>query len=98
MKSAGWDGITIPEHEVITRRSQFRRKKEVAEQKRKKKEDTNEVKPDKNLNKNSQSLIVISLVQQEVVLSHKLLENVYEQENPFRLKEDNLLQKKTAIT
>ena len=33
-------------------------------------------------------------MQQEVVLSHKLLEHVYEQQNPFRLKEDNLLQKK----
>ena len=33
-------------------------------------------------------------MQQEVVLSHKLLEHVYEQENPFRLKEDSPLQKK----
>ena len=33
-------------------------------------------------------------MQQEVVLSHKLLEHVYEQENPFTLKEDNPLQKK----
>ena len=37
---------------------------------------------------------MISPVQQEVVLSHKLLEHVYGQESPFRLKEDNLLQKK----
>ena len=35
-------------------------------------------------------------MQQEVVLSHKLLEHVYEQENPFRLKEDNPLQKKNC--
>ena len=33
-------------------------------------------------------------MQQEIVLSHKLLEHVYEQQNPFRLKEDNPLQKK----
>ena len=37
---------------------------------------------------------MISPVQQGAVLSHKLLEHVYEQPNPFRLKEDNLLQRK----
>ena len=49
----------------------------------------NEVKPDKNLNKNLQSFLMISPLQQEVVVSQKLLEHVYEQQNPFRLKDDN---------
>ena len=48
-----------------------------------------EVNPDKNLNKNLQSFLVISPVQQEVVLSHKLLKYVYKQQNPFRIKEEN---------
>ena len=34
-------------------------------------------------------------MQQEAVLSKKLLEHLYEQQNPFRLKEDKALQRKS---
>jgi hypothetical protein len=36
--STGADGITIPDHEVITRRKQFRMKKDRAERKKEKKQ------------------------------------------------------------
>ena len=49
-----------------------------------------EVKPVENINKNLQSLLDISPVQKEVLLSHKLQDNAYEYLNPFELKEDNL--------
>ena len=38
MKETGRDGFTIPDHEVITRRKQFRLKKDRAEEKQKKKD------------------------------------------------------------
>ena len=46
-----------------------------------------EVKPVKNINKNLQSFLEISLVQKEVLLSHKLRDHAYEHQNPFELKE-----------
>ena len=52
-----------------------------------------EVKPVKNISKNLQSFLEISPVQKEVLLSHKLHDNAYEQYNPFRLKEENLPQR-----
>ena len=52
-----------------------------------------EVKPVKNINKNLKSLLGISPVQKEVLLSHKLRDQAYEYQNPFELKEDNLSQR-----
>ena len=49
-----------------------------------------EVRPVENISKNLQSFLEISLVQKEVVLSHKLQDHAYEYQNPFGLKEDNL--------
>ena len=49
-----------------------------------------EVKPVENINKNLQSFLEISPMQKEVLLSHKLRDHVYEYQNPFELKEDNL--------
>ena len=49
----------------------------------------NEVKPDRNINKNWQSFLAISPVQQEVLPLHKLQYHAYEQNNLSRLKEDN---------
>ena len=51
------------------------------------------VKPVENINKNLQSFLEISPVQKEVILSHKLRDHVYEYQNPFELKEDNLSQR-----
>ena len=42
VKATGKDGIQIPDHEVITRRDQFRMKKDRAEEKRQKKEQKKE--------------------------------------------------------
>ena len=53
----------------------------------------NGVKPGENINKNLQSFLEISPVQNELLLSHKLPDHGYEYWNPFRLKEDNLLQR-----
>ena len=52
-----------------------------------------EVKPVKNIRKNLQSILRISLLQKEVLLQHKLQDHAYEYQNPFGLKEDNLSQK-----
>ena len=52
-----------------------------------------EVKPAENINKNLQSFLEISLVQKEVLLSHKLRDHAYEYQNPFELREDNLSQR-----
>ena len=38
----------------------------------------NEVKPVKNINKNQQSFLEISIMQKEVLPSHKLQDHVYE--------------------
>ena len=51
-----------------------------------------EVKPFENINKNPQSFLEISVVQEEVLPSHKLQDHRYESQNPLRLKEDNLSQ------
>ena len=51
-----------------------------------------EVKPVENINKNLQSFLEISSVQEEVLLSRKLQDHAYEYQNPFILKEDNLSQ------
>ena len=50
------------------------------------------VKPVENINKNLQSFLEISPVQEEVLLSHKLRDYAYEYQNPFKLKEDNASQ------
>ena len=42
----------------------------------------NEVKPNKNINKNSQSFLGISPVQKEVRPSHKLQDHVCQYQNP----------------
>ena len=52
-----------------------------------------EVKPVENTNMNLQSFLEISLVQKEVLLSHKLRDHAYEYQNPFELKKDNLSQR-----
>ena len=52
-----------------------------------------EVNPVKNVNKNLQSFLEVSPVQKEVLLSEKLQDHVYEYQNPFKLKEDNLSQR-----
>ena len=52
-----------------------------------------EVKPVKNINKNRQSFLEISPVQEEVLLSHKLRDHAYEYQNSFELKGDNLSQR-----
>ena len=49
-----------------------------------------EVKPVKNINKNLQSVLEISPVEKEVLLSHKLGDHASEYQNPFELKEDNI--------
>ena len=49
-----------------------------------------EVKPVENISNNLQSFLEISPVQKEVLLSHKMQDHVYEYQNPFGLKEDNL--------
>ena len=49
-----------------------------------------EVKPVENISNNLQSFLQISPVQKEVLLSHKMQDHVYEYQNPFGLKEDNL--------
>ena len=51
MKTKGWDGVTIPDHEVITRRLQFRMKKDRAEDKRHKKEQKKVEKEEKKVAK-----------------------------------------------
>ena len=51
-----------------------------------------EVEPVENISKNLQSFVDITLVKKEV-LSHKLQDHAYEHYKPFRLKEDNLLQR-----
>ena len=51
-----------------------------------------EVKPFENISKNLQSFLEVSLVQKEVVLSHKLRDHAYEH-YLFGLKEDNLSQR-----
>ena len=48
----------------------------------------NKVKPVENTSKNPQSFLEINPVQKEVLPSHKLQDHAYEQQNPFRLKED----------
>ena len=52
-----------------------------------------EVEPVRNINKNLQSFPEINPVQKEVLLSHKRQGHVYEYQNPFELKEDNLSQR-----
>ena len=52
-----------------------------------------EVKSVKNISKNPQSFLEISPMQKEVLLSHKLQDNVYELKNPFGLKEDKSSQR-----
>ena len=52
-----------------------------------------EVKLVESISKNLQSFLEISLMQREVLLSHKLRDHAYEYYNPFRLKEDNLSQR-----
>ena len=52
-----------------------------------------EVKPVENINKNLQSFLEISPLQKEVLLSHKLQDQAYKYQNPFRLKEDNVSQR-----
>ena len=52
-----------------------------------------EVKPVENIRQNLQSFLETSRVQKEVLLSHKLQDHVYEYQNPFGLKEDNLSQR-----
>ena len=52
-----------------------------------------EVKLVESISKNLQSFLEISLMQREVLLSHKLRDHAYEYYNPLRLKEDNLSQK-----
>ena len=49
-----------------------------------------EVKPVENISNNLQSFLEISPVQKEVLLSYKMQDHVYEYQNPFGLKEDNL--------
>ena len=44
-----------------------------------------EVKSVKNISKNPQSFLEISPMQKEVLLSHKLQDDVYELKNPFGL-------------
>ena len=50
-----------------------------------------DVKSSENINKNLQSFLDMGPVQKKVLLSHKLHDHAYEYQNPFRLKEDNLL-------
>ena len=52
-----------------------------------------EVKPVKNINKNLQSFPEINPVQKEVLFSHKPQDHAYEDQNPFKLKQDNLSQR-----
>ena len=52
-----------------------------------------EVKPVKKISKNLQSFLDKSPVKEEVRHSRKLQDFAYEYYNPFRLKEDNLLQR-----
>ena len=47
-----------------------------------------EVKLIENRSKNLQSFLETSSVQKKVLLSHKLQDHAYEQQNPIRLKED----------
>ena len=49
-----------------------------------------ELKPAENGSKNLKSFIKINPVQKEVLPSHKLWDYAYENQNPFRLKDDNL--------
>ena len=49
-----------------------------------------EVKPVENISNNLQSFLEISPMQKEVLLSYKMQDHVYEYQNPFGLKEDNL--------
>ena len=42
-----------------------------------------------NISKNIQSFLEITPMQKEVLLSHKLRDHAYDQQNPFGLKEDN---------
>ena len=50
-----------------------------------------DVKPAENINKNLQNFLEMGPVQKKVLLSHKLQDHANEYQNPFRLKEDNLL-------
>ena len=59
----------------------------------KRSETLSEVKPVKNIKKNLESFLEISPVQKEVLLSHKLRDHAYEDQNPFELKEDNFSQR-----
>ena len=49
-----------------------------------------------NIVKNLQSFLEISPMEKEVLPSYKLWDHAYEYWNPFRLKEDDLLQRKIA--
>ena len=51
-----------------------------------------EVKPVEIISQNLQSFLGISPAQNEVFLSHKLQDHAYEQNNLFKLKEDNASQ------
>ena len=59
----------------------------------KRSETLSEVKPVENISKNLMSFLEISPVQKEVLLEHKLQDRVYEYQNSFELKEDNLSQR-----
>ena len=52
-----------------------------------------EVKPVKNISKNLQSFLEISPAQKEVLPSHKLRDHAYENQNPFKIKGNNLSQR-----
>ena len=59
----------------------------------KRSEPLSEIKLVENISKNLQIFLVISPMQKEVLLSHKLQDHAYEYQNPFELKEDNLSQR-----
>ena len=63
----------------------------------KKSKTLSEVKPVENIKKNLQSFLEISLVQKEVLLSHKLGDHAYEYQNPFEQEQEcqeSLIQRK----
>ena len=60
---------------------------------RKRNKTLSEVKPVKNISKNMQSFLEISLVQKEVLPTQKLRDHAFEYWNPFGLKEDNFSQR-----
>ena len=53
---------------------------------------SDKVKPVKNISKNPQSFLEISLVQKEGFPSHKMQDHVYEKHNPLELKKNHPLQ------